>query len=113
MEINGSVHLIRQTETVGNNGFTKRQLVVATEEQYVQHVAIDFVKDKTSVLDGYNVGDKVKVSVNVRGSEYNGKYYVNLQGWRIEKLEANNATVNEPKVFNTVSTDEQHDDLPF
>jgi len=111
MEINGSVHLIGQTETVGNNGFTKRQLVVATEEQYVQYVPIDFVKDKTSVLDGYNVGDKVNVSVNVRGSEYNGKYYVNLQGWKISKTE--NAKVNEP-VFETVTVlNEVENDLPF
>jgi hypothetical protein len=113
MEINGSVHLIGQTETVGNNGFTKRQLVVATEEQYVQYVPIDFVKDKTNVLDGYNVGDKVKVSVNVRGSEYNGKYYVNLQGWRIEKLEANNATVNEPSTALANLGSDGEPDLPF
>jgi hypothetical protein len=114
MEINGSVHLIGQTETVGNNGFTKRQLVVATEEQYIQYVPIDFVKDKTSVLDGYNVGDKVNVSVNVRGSEYNGKYYVNLQGWRIEKLEANNATVkDEPIGVQPLAVESEDTDLPF
>lgn len=87
MEITGKVHLIGQTEEVGSNGFTKRQVVIATNEQYAQHVPIDFVKDKTSILDSYKVGDEVKVSVNVRGNEYNGKYYVNLQGWRIEKLQ--------------------------
>lgn len=88
MELNGAVHLIGQTETIGNNGFTKRQLVIATSEQYVQYVPIDFVKDKTTILDSYKVGDNVRVSVNVRGSEYNGKYYVNLQGWRIEKTQS-------------------------
>jgi hypothetical protein len=88
MELNGVVHLIGQTETIGNNGFTKRQLVIATSEQYVQYVAIDFVKDKTTILDNYKVGDNVNVSVNVRGSEYNGKYYVNLQGWKISKTES-------------------------
>ena len=87
MEITGKVHLIGQTEEVGSNGFTKRQVVIATDEQYVQHVPIDFVKDKTPILDSYKVGDEVKVSVNVRGNEYNGRYYVNLQGWRIEKLQ--------------------------
>jgi hypothetical protein len=116
MEINGSVHLIGQTETVGNNGFTKRQLVVATEEQYVQYVPIDFVKDKTSVLDGYNVGDKVSVSVNVRGSEYNGKYYVNLQGWKISKTENAN---KEYKIKNptyepaSLGAESENPDLPF
>jgi len=86
MEVLGKVHVIGGTETVGNKGFTKRLLVIETEEQYKQTIPVDFVKDKTSVLDAYKVGDSVKVSVNVRGSEYNGKYYVNLQGWKIEKL---------------------------
>lgn len=112
MELNGSVHLIGQTETVGNNGFTKRQLVIATSEQYVQYIPIDFVKDKTSVLDNFKVGDNVNVSVNVRGSEYNGKYYVNLQGWKINKS-ANDVSVNVP-VFETTAVINQVDDnLPF
>lgn len=83
MDISGKVHLIGQTEEVGTNGFTKRQIVIATEEQYVQYVPIDFVKDKTALLDNYKVGEVVKVSVNVRGNEHNGRYYVNLQGWKI------------------------------
>jgi diaminopimelate epimerase len=49
MTVAGKVHLIGQTETVGNNGFTKRQIVVETSEQYPQKVAIDFVKDKCSI----------------------------------------------------------------
>lgn len=91
-EVIGKVILVGNTEEVGQNGFTKRMLVVETAEQYPQKLAIDFVKDKTTILDNYKVGDEVKVSVNLRGTEYNGRYFVNLQGWKIEKQ----GVTNEP-----------------
>ena len=85
IEVIGKVIVLGNTEEVGQNGFTKRMLVVESSEQYPQKLAIDFVKEKTSILDNYKVGDEVKVSVNLRGTEYNGRYFVNLQGWKIEK----------------------------
>jgi len=86
MEILGKVKVLGETEVVGSAGtFKKRTLVVSTEEQYVQHIPIDFVQDKCDLLNSYAVGDGVKVSINVRGNEYNGKYYVSLNGWKIEK----------------------------
>ena len=87
MEVKGKVKLIAETQTF-DSGFTKRQLVVTTDETYPQDVAIDFVKDKCDVLNAYKVGQSVQVGINIRGNEYNGKYYVSLQGWKISKLEA-------------------------
>lgn len=115
MEISGKVIVIGNTETVGQNGFTKRMLVVETAEQYPQKIAIDFVKDKTSVLDNYKVNDSVNVSVNVRGSEYNGRYFVNLQGWKIEKLDAQPIDGgSDIKSFEVVDADIiSADDLPW
>lgn len=117
MTVNGKIHLIGNTESVGNNGFTKRQIVIETSEQYPQKIAIDFVKDKTNILDKYSIGQEVTVDVNLRGSEYNGKFYVNLQGWKINALaeQVNNVTtqvVGQP--FETVSElNDAPDDLPF
>ena len=86
MEVIGTIKVIGAEETVGSAGtFKKRLVVVQTDEQYPQSIPVDFVQDKCSVLDKYAIGDKVKVSVNVRGNEYNGKYYVSLNGWKIEK----------------------------
>jgi hypothetical protein len=111
MQITGKVHQIGQTESVGANGFTKRQIVIATEELYVQHVPIDFVKDKCSILDNYKIGQGVTVDVNVRGNEYNGKYYVSLQGWKINATGTSNApTANEPE---NLSSQFENDETPF
>jgi len=87
MELTGKIIKIGETETVGSAGtFKKRQIVIATDEQYSQSIPIDFVQDKCSILDSYNVDEQVKVSINIRGNEYQGKYYCSIQGWRIEKL---------------------------
>lgn len=82
MEVKGEIIHIGETETVGN-AFRKRQVVVETQEQYKQQIAIDFVQDKTSLLDQFSIGNNVSVSINIRGNEHNGKYYVNLNGWKI------------------------------
>ena len=84
MEVSGKVVVVGQTESVGQNGFTKRLLVVETEGQHPQKLPIDFVKDNTSLLDNIVIGQAVKVQINLRGSEHNGRWYLQAQGWRIE-----------------------------
>lgn len=84
MEISGTVHHIGEVESSGNNGFTKRLLVVKTIDQYPQLIPIDFVKDKISLIEFTKINQTVKVQVNLRGNENNGRYYLNLQGWKIE-----------------------------
>ena len=106
MEILGKVLLVGQTETVGSAGtFKKRLIVVETNEQYSQKIPIDFVQDKCDILDKYSIGEEVKVSINIRGNEYNGKYYCSIQGWRIEKL---SEAVHEDKPIQ-----EEENPLPF
>ena len=79
---------------------------------------MDLPKDKCSILDSYKVGQEVTVDVNVRGSEYNGKFYVNLQGWKINASsdQVNNVVnqvVGQP--FETVTdlNELEDDGLPF
>jgi len=87
-ELTGKVHHIGEVQTFAS-GFTKRVLVIETDEKYPQTIPVEFAKDKTAKLDGLAVGQKVTVSYNLRGNEYNGKYYVNLGGWKV-------STVGEP-----------------
>lgn len=124
MEIQGRVKMIDDTKTYGNNGFRKRELVITTEEQYPQHILVEFVQDKTDLLNNFQVGQMVKVSINIRGREWvnpqgETKYFNSIQGWRIENLEqANNSDmppVPPMETFEPVEDlkTEEHDDLPF
>ena len=82
-ELTGKLKVAMEVQSF-SSGFTKREFVVTTDEQYPQDVKFELIKDKTSLIDAYKPNDTIKVSFNLRGNEYNGKYYVNLQAWRIE-----------------------------
>ena len=93
-----------------DSGFTKREFVIKTTDdgEYPQDIKFELVKDKTSLVDKYKLGDKVTVHFNVRGREYNEKYYVNLVAWRLEGPEtavAQQATV--------AASEPVSDDIPF
>jgi hypothetical protein len=123
MEVIGKIKLIGEVQTFGSNGFRKRELVVTTDEQYPQMIMIEFIQDKTDLLNNYKVGQDVKVSINLRGREWinpqgEAKYFNSIQGWRIESLSQQAPQQdNLPPVdqFQPTSdmTDEEPDDLPF
>ncbi len=116
MEISGTIKKIGEVKEI-TASFRKRELVVTTEEQYPQYLLIDFIQDKSSLLDSFNVGDKIEVGINLRGREWTSpqgeiKYFNSIQGWRIEKKDQ---AVNESEDFipDTPLTPEDDDDLPF
>lgn len=125
MEVQGRIKMIGDTQTFGANGFRKREIVVTTEEQYPQHIMVEFVQDKTDLLNNYQVGQQVKININLRGREWvnpqgETKYFNSIQGWRIEALQAEATGDNLPPVppadaFEPAGdlNEDDHDDLPF
>ena len=117
--------MIGETQTFGSNGFRKREIVVTTEEQYPQHIMVEFVQDKTDLLNNYKEGQQVKISINLRGREWvnpqgETKYFNSIQGWRIEALAQEAGGDNLPPVppadaFEPAGdlNEDDHDDLPF
>ena len=125
MEVQGRIKLIGETQTFGTNGFRKREIVVTTDEQYPQTIMVEFVQDKTELLNNYKEGQEVKISINLRGREWvnpqgETKYFNSIQGWRIEALQTESGDASVPPVppmdaFEPAGdlNEEDHDDLPF
>lgn len=123
MEVQGRIKEIDETKAFGANGFRKREMVVTTDEQYPQHIMIEFTQDKCDLLNNYAVGEPVKVSINLRGREWvnpqgETKYFNSIQGWRIEKAgaEAPQQGYGQPQqAYQQAPQDaeEEHDGLPF
>ncbi len=124
MEITGKIKLIDETKTYGAKGFRKREVVIVTSEQYPQSILVEFIQDKCDLLNSFNVGQDVKISINIRGREWTNpqgevKYFNSIQGWRIEALsqggEAELPPLDATDAFEAAGdlSDAEPDDLPF
>ena len=127
MEITGKIKWVDEVKTYGSNGFRKREIVITTQEQYPQNIIIEFVQDKCELLDSYQIGQDVRIGINLRGREWvnpegQTKYFNSIQGWRIDQLDQgadNDESIPAQKPFETTELDtnqndnEEEDDLPF
>ncbi|KLT71659.1 MULTISPECIES: DUF3127 domain-containing protein [Flavobacterium] len=123
MEVTGKVKVVNPEQQVSAS-FKKRELVVTTDEQYPQHILIEFTQDKCDLLSSYKQGEAVKVSINLRGREWvnpqgEAKYFNSIQGWRIERV-GNEAPSQAPPMPSaetfapaTSINENEPDDLPF
>ena len=125
MEVQGSIKVIGEVQEISAT-FKKRELVISTDEQYPQTLSIEFVQDKTDLLNKFEIGQNVKVGINLRGREWENpqtkeiKYFNSIQGWRIELLENSSSDDDLPPLDNlspfepaSETNDEDLDDLPF
>lgn len=126
MEVTGKIKMIDQTKEVGSGGFKKRDVVVTTDEQYPQHISVQFVQDKCDLLNTFQVGEAVKIDINLRGREWTNAqgetvYFNTIQGWRIGKLQVETPSTGQmppmpaAEAFAPATNlnEEEADDLPF
>ena len=113
-DLTGKIKIIQEEKTF-DSGFTKREMVVIVEDgKYPQEINIEFVQDKVALLDALQVGQEVTVTFDIRGREYNGRYFNNLQGWKIVTPRDEPAFPTEERSppYPTPS-DLEDDDIPF
>ena len=114
-ELFGKVKLLQDVQTF-SSGFTKREMVVIVEDgKYPQEINLEFVQDKVSLLENLQVGQEVTVTFDIRGREYNGRYFNNLQGWKIQKnTQVSTDTTQHPGFDQRApETAVDVDDIPF
>ena len=119
MNVTGKIIKLNQTEAVSEK-FSKRDIVVETNEQYPQKLLIQFAQSNCSKLDNYKVGQLVTIGVNLKGREWTNqqgetKYFNTIEGWNIKEgqLELADVKIQEP-IQQVQSNDESNEtDLPF
>jgi hypothetical protein len=117
-EIEGKLHKKYDTEQKSGT-FQTREFVLLTEQgQYANYVKFQLVQDRVEILDQFEEGAMIKVYFDLRGREWQGKYFTNLQAWRIESIGQEQKPKGESAEFPSTSSaysdgGSSFDDLPF
>lgn len=117
--LQGTIKIIGETQSFPS-GFTKRELVIIEGEKYPQNLKLEFIKEGCASLDSYKIGDEVTVDFNIRGTEYNSRYYITLTAWRIAKVQPQDAMppdrqqqASMPPAPGMADSLDEEDDVPF
>jgi hypothetical protein len=86
MEISGMVFIVLDSQSGtsnSGNAWVRHAFVIETEGQYPKKIKFDyFSKDPNSKLS-ISEGDNVTVSFNVESRDYNGKWYSNINAYKV------------------------------
>ena len=121
MEINGLVYKIQpvQSGTSARGEWQKREIIVEMPDDFNRKVCVTFFGDKAADAANLREGDKVSISINIESREYNGRWYTNVNAWRINPTAAAApaapASTEEPPFKESAmpATADDVDDLPF
>lgn len=83
IKITGTIVALPEPQQVTEK-MTKRLLVLKTDGQYPETIAVEFINDKIDLLANLRLGQSATAYVNIRGREWQSKYFVSLNGWKVE-----------------------------
>jgi len=100
-----SISEVQQGESKAGKAWKKSGFAVETKGEYPKTVYFTvFGEEKVDNLLKFNkVGQLVDVSFNAESREYNGKFYTDLQAWKI--FTATNESVGKVEEFHEAPSD--------
>ena len=122
LDITGRLHKVFDTEQK-TESFKAREFVIETQGEYPQFVKFQLTQDRCDLIENYKEGDGLKVHFDLRGREWQGKYFTNLNAWKIEAegdmsqpASDENFSQDVPQASapeSNIDSREDLDDLPF
>lgn len=88
MKTKGKLIAINSTErgtSINGKEWQKRTFIVDIGEKYNNLICFSLFGDKTDIIDDYTIGQDIEVEANVSSKEFNGKWYHNIDAWKISK----------------------------
>jgi hypothetical protein len=120
-EITGRLHKKYETEDKTATFQAREFVLEINTNNYMQYIKFQLTQDRCGLLDPYSEGQNLKVYFDLRGREWNGKYFTNLNAWKLENGEGSVSHPEDPFSAESFPTDDkepvfddkEEDDLPF
>lgn len=75
------------TSNQSGNSWTKQSIEIMQGGQYPKMAAVSFFgEEKIGKMMAFPLGSMVSIEVNIESREHNGRYYTNLDAWKIEAM---------------------------
>ena len=112
----GRLHKIFETEQKSASFSVRDFVIEVADDKFPQMVKFQLTQDKCALIDDYSEGDEISVDFDLRGREWNDKYFTNLNAWRIAQADAQDGDPKEthaPAGAPVAVIDDLDDDIPF
>ena len=121
MQVKGTLLQILKLESgVSKAGkeWKKQDFVIETNEQFPKKVCFTLFGDKINLIDNVTEGTEIEVFFSLESRDFNGKWYHNINAWKIENGGTTNSAKSFPPEFSAgdippESDDDSGNDLPF
>jgi len=119
LELEGIIKEIGGLQEFNEGSFKKKTILLTIEPgDFEQHIPIDASQKNLAIFDAMAVGDKVRVSINLRSNEYQGKHYPSINAWKVSIVEKGTGIPDSPTIEvepqgAAPPADDEDTDLPF
>ena len=98
LSVKGTIKVIEPIKQISDKFSVRMFVLTVANGEYPQDISFQLAQDKCKLLNEYSPGIDITVKFNLRGREYNGKYYNTLDVWNVQS---------------TPMVSESFDDSPF
>jgi len=87
-EIKGKLHKKFDTQQKTETFQAREFVIVIQSGNYPEYIKFQLTQDRCALMDKYEEGQEINVHFDLRGREWNDKYFTNLNAWRVEAVAA-------------------------
>lgn len=85
-EVKGILHAIQDTRRVSEKFSTRSFTIKVTDDKYEQFITFELINDRTDMIDAYGIGEELTVSFNLKGRQWQEKYFNTLEAWKVQGI---------------------------